>query len=300
MNSQSATVIGLSIAGISAALRLADAGQGVNLFEIENDLALREQFEVSGTALANDAIRGADFEDIARSVLAKSGIALAAGIVFQQAVPKGAGLGLVVKRGARELEVELERSSKVIYSPNGVPLVSPLLEKPNFSRALGRGLSMSASADASFFKGRKAAVIGNSRWTVEQARFAAEFASVVKIIVEGENLISGSKLIIPGCKEEVEVIPHSHVIDLKVSAEGKVLGIIYETPGGLRTDEIDVVFLATDIQPDWGQVGGEETARKLNSQGVLCLSGVANSIPYNAYAELAEDGIRAAQALLLD
>jgi thioredoxin reductase len=286
-----ATLLGLSIAGASAALNLSDVGWCVTLYEIEGDLALREQFQIQGTRLAQQAMRGLNFENLVRSVLTKSGVDIERGIFLRGTFDDDPRF--LLNRAGREVEVKLERSSKLLYAPNGLPASGPILMQPNFSRALGHGLSMSASADAVSYRGGKAAVIGASRWAFEQARFAAEFASSVKVFSEKDDLPSDNAYLEQGIK----FIGSTRLVDLKLSASGRVEAVMIETKGQPHVEGVDVVFLAPRIQTDWNQLGGEEAAHRLKSSGMVRMMGVANSIPYDAYPELEKDGIQVADVL---
>ena len=294
-------VLGLSVAGIAAALELASKGQRVELYEIDDDLTLREQFVISDTSLAREPLSGQDYEDLARENLRDNGVHLMDEYRFVRLQPTSSDDGpdsneMVIRHRAesvRKLEV-----NRVLFAPNGAPGSFESLIDADCKRAFGLGLSLSAWSDAPFFRAKRVAVVGKSAWGLEQAAFVARYAASVKVFADVGEFTAPPELVRAISDAAVELAESVKLTDVILSPERTISKIVYSDSHGRHEEEFEGVFLAPPIQPNWEQVAGKIASQMLVTKGALFASGIANFIDYNAYAKLFEDGVRIAREIL--
>jgi thioredoxin reductase len=285
-------VVGFSVAGVSAALTLAAGGRRVEILEIENDLSLREQFQIARTAISPTAMAGSDYEDLARQRLESSGIILGSGRRIVELGRTAAALvAEVVDYGSASRRVLELDYGRCVYAPNGVPDTMPLLELPGAERAFGFGLSLSAWADAPFYRGGSVVVVGDTDWALEQAAFAIRFAVNTLLVTRWDSLVPRhfpSEVLVG---RPLEFITHSEVTGICFGTGNTVSGIEFSREGRPDRAAVDAIFAAPTIIAPPDLDSGQGSPR-------LARCGLVNSIEYNSYAELQADGIRTAESIL--
>ena len=97
MTQKHVIILGLSVGGVSAALILADAGYVVEFYEIENDLALRERFQVVDRSWGVTR-SGMEYEDAARESLLGHGVIIHDGQPFAS-LSESSDIGLNLRSG---------------------------------------------------------------------------------------------------------------------------------------------------------------------------------------------------------
>ncbi len=291
------TVLGLSVAGISLALALAERGHAVEIYEIEQDVSLSEQFLVSGTAISALTLSGVDYEVAARRKLEASGIVLRDDFRFVK-----------LDRGASEAAVEIRnrangrtfsevKQSTLVFAPNGVPEASPLLKKASFSRAFGFGLSLSARADAPFFRGKSVAVIGDTSWALQQACLAAQYAKHVTVLAEVPNIVASEQLWSEVRKRSVDLTRDIAPTDLLFNTAGELNGVACMEHGHEKRLIVDGIFLAPRILADWTLFSGKQPGRPSFDTANVVVCGICNSIDFDAHTLLSQDGLDTAARL---
>ena len=294
----SVTILGLSVAGISSALVLRDAGYFVEIYEIEEDVALRERFLIGSTSITARSLSGMEYDELVRSTLVQTGIVLRDDLSFVN-LRSRAGLSTLEFRSrleSREAQRDIQ-AGRFIFAPNGSLQPTKFLDRPSFSKALGFGLSLSAWSDASFFRGLKAVVIGDTAWALEQAGLAAKYARETTIFTEAEHIEADRDLTQSMNELGVELIPKASVIDIVLNSKGCVEGIIYDLAGRRYECNADGVFLAPSIAANMDLVGGI-AATHLGHEGSFFVCGTPNSIAYNAHSLLTSDGVGIANRIL--
>ena len=90
----------------------------------------------------------------------------------------------------------------------------------------------------------------------------------------------------------VELSKFVRLTDIILSSERKVSGIVYDDGQSSHKEDFEGVFLAPPIEPKWEQIASQFVSRRSVDKGTLIVSGMVNSIDYNAYAALSGWGAR--------
>lgn len=288
-SSNSAIVFGFSVAGIAAATHLSGAGRSVELYAINDDVTLREQFVVSSAKIGKDLL-GTDFEARAEGMLRETGVLVHRDATFTGFVGAVNSIQCELHVMASADKTRNLQDHGVIFAPNGIPRDSELLNLPNFVKALGRGVSQSAWSDAPFFADKKMVVVGDSSWALHQAAFAAQYSKKVKIFANSDGKFTNSSLFDRITKQGVEIVPASSVIDIRLDGQSNVSAVIYKQQDKLVEEGADAIFIAPDIVPSRDLLGPYCSVLKC---------GICNGIAFDSNLELEEDGAVVAEQLLL-
>jgi len=272
-------VIGESVAGVAAAITIARSGGRVVLLNYDRD---------------TDAIADIPFIRATSLGAHKSGLAFEREVMQVLLEAGGAHLGTAhITAVRRDTGVVVEGSEEwwscrgVIFAPNGT---EPGLDG---SKTLhGFGVSYSASADASFFSGRRVAVYGDSPRVYEHATVAARYASEVVVLVK-DGAVDGDARILNDLHQQPSVRFEEGVVIRSLHAQDQSLqSIEIDSRGGHRTIDVAALFVAQHLVVDKSVLPDAVTAED------LMLAGLAAGVEYWNHAALVEDGIRAAQTLM--
>jgi thioredoxin reductase len=221
-------VVGFSLAGIAAALTLAEEGSEVALLDYDRDTAtIADSPRIQETPLGPPAT-GVAFEEGMRLALQQAGVAYDSASHVTGIYSDG---GAIVECSGRRWSPK-----GVVFAPNGT---EPGPELDGSSALEGFGVSYSAAADAPFFVGRRVAVYGDSPQVIEQAAVAAQYAANVRILIK-ENTAGGdtdllSHLVVsPAVTFEHPVMLRG----LRASSEHMLNDIEVEGLGGRRWIEV--------------------------------------------------------------
>lgn len=274
-------VIGMSLAGISAALTLSRSGKRVVLIDYDRDTDSIVDVPLFLDTPLGSSMTGLELDLLARNVLRDAGVE----IRFDCHVTAIRVDGRVI--------VECDRahweSSGLIFAPNGT---EPGLTIERSVELQGFGVSFSAAADASFYPARPVAVYGDAPRVFEHAYMAARFAAPVLVLVKHAIDDGGSVLL-----QRLRSMPSIEIIDdvrlVSLRSNGKALSEIeFESRGGRASVAEDALFVAQDVEPDFKVLGRGSEAP------ILQRAGLAAGISYWRHDALVADGERAAKRLL--
>lgn len=275
-------VIGHSLAGISAALTLAKAGERVALLDFHRDTdAIFEFPRIQPTSLGPSA-RGAAFDRAMQELLK------------QAAVERQTDCFIESVYSDENVTVECDdrrwSCRGVVFAPNGT---EPGIDIEGSSRLQGFGVSYSAAADAAFFLSKRVAVYGDSPRVFEHASIAAQFASDVVILLK-DDLIDGPMELVSDLRSSRAVTFEHRVVlrSLLADNDGLLTAIEFDGASGRRTIDVSALFVAQHVVPAMHVVRGESPGDG------IAFAGLAAGVNYWEHAELANDGARAARTLL--
>jgi len=282
-------VIGLSVAGVSAALRLAGHGKKVVLLDYMADTAsLGGSLQIQQTPLNSEPLAGPVFEEIAVKRLGESGVEVICGFhISRVSFDKHTGSLVLLDTMRGKIQ-----SDVAIFAPNGTETGLP--DDTGAVGYFGWGVSYDAWSDASFFKGKDVLVIGCGYRAFEQACLASEWASSVTVVCDkGGSDFKGRRL-----PDQVRVRFGLEVITIVPDTHNRVAGVIVSNGERIEDLEASAIFVASDIRPSWQIWGGEGEAQRRIDEGKLYLSGLAAGVPYHDHMAQFDDGIRTADLVL--
>ena len=120
ISSSPMVIFGFSVAGIAAAMRLSAAGRSVELYEIDGDLTLRDQFVVSSSGMGKDLL-GTDFETVAEGLLRKAGVLVHGDAKLARFIGEGSSIQCELRVKATHDKRRNLNNCGVVYAPNGTP-----------------------------------------------------------------------------------------------------------------------------------------------------------------------------------
>ncbi|HEX9983553.1 MAG TPA: FAD-dependent oxidoreductase [Thermoanaerobaculia bacterium] len=163
-------VIGHSLAGISAALTLAKAGEHVTLLDFHRHTdTLAELPRIQSTLLGASG-SGVTFERAMQELLEQATVERQTDCFIERVYSDG---NVIVEGHDRRWSCR-----GVVFAPNGT---EPGIDIEGSSALQGFGVSYSASGDAPFFLARRVAVYGDAPRVIEHAWIAAQYASEVVV-----------------------------------------------------------------------------------------------------------------------
>lgn len=170
MDSADCIVVGYSVAGAAAALRLSEQGSSVAVIEYPNEVPMRARPLIWETPASKRDRTGADFEALMDRMLDQAGVR----IVRDVEALELRGNFAAVRRFADADSLEIE-AGRVIYASDGVWNTQAVPEPAR--DLIGRGVSVSAWIDSTFYLGKKVAVVGAGDFAFEQLYWAGQCAS---------------------------------------------------------------------------------------------------------------------------
>ncbi|HEY0160523.1 MAG TPA: FAD-dependent oxidoreductase [Thermoanaerobaculia bacterium] len=275
-------VIGYSLAGISAALTLATAGDRVVLLDFHRDTdAIAEVPRIHRTSLG-PSVSGIAFEGAVQNLLEREGVERHTDCFISNV---HSGEGPIVQCDDRRWSCK-----GVVFAPNGT---EPGIDIEGSSALQGFGLSYSAAADAPFYSSRRVAVYGDAPRVIEHAWIAGRYASEVVVLMKGDFVATQMQLV-DELRSTTAVTFETHVAlrSLHAGSDGLLTAIDFDGASGLRSVDVSALFVAQHAVPMTDVVRGEAAAE------AIAFAGLAAGISYWEHAELVDNGARAARTLL--
>jgi thioredoxin reductase len=273
-------VIGESLAGLAAALTLAEAQEDVVLLDFDRDTdSLIELPRVRATALG-PLMNGIAFEETMRERLKQAG------------VRRETNSHITAIHGDRRTTVECSDGrwscKGVIFAPNGT---EPGLE--GSSALHGFGVSYSAAADAPFFASRRVAVYGDPPRLTEHAWTAARHAS--EVVVLSKTVKHQDDVELRDDLRSSSAVTFAEGVELKAlraDDSGMLSSIEIDVSGVRQSLNVAALFVAQHVIPvtDVIRSGGQTHG--------IAFAGLTAGIKYWEHAALVDDGARAARAFL--
>jgi len=273
-------VIGFSMAGVASALALAESSNGVVLFDFHGDTdTIMDVPRIQATPLAPRS-SGLEFSESLNRILAAAGVRREMHSYIERIYSDRHAI--VEDSGRRWL------CKGVVFAPNGT---EPGLE--GSSALHGFGVSYSATSDASFFIGQRAAVYGDAPRAIEHAWVAAQYASEVLVLIK-DSLSESDEELLADLRSSPSVTFRETVEmrSLQVGEVGLLSAVNFESSGDCHSIDVSALFVAQHVVPILDVVrGGQETDD-------ITFAGLAAGIKYWKHAALVKDGERAARTLL--
>lgn len=229
-------VIGVSVAGTAAALRLAEEGRGVALVEAPGEIPLRARTYIWNTPLSKRDRTGADFESLAERTLDRAGVRLIRD-VESHTLAFGGDPQITIRRFDDSREIELA-APRMIYASDGTWNTEAIPAAT--SEWAGKGVSASAWVDSTFYIGKSAAVIGGGDFAFEQLYWAGQCLSELSWLCTDRRPLISEELL---DRVELPVIPKLYA-GAEVKSVSREAGMIRLTLGGGEAVAVHAAFFA--------------------------------------------------------
>ena len=275
-------VIGHSLAGISAALTLAKAGEHVALLDFHRDTdTLAELPRIQPTSLGASA-SGVAFERAMQELLEQATVERQTDCFIESVYSDE---NVIIECDDRRWSCR-----GVVFAPNGT---EPGIDIEGSSALQGFGVSYSASDDAPFFLSRRVAVYGDAPRVIEHAWIAAQYASEVVVLMKDDFAENQMQLVHDLRSSPAVTFENRAALrSLYAGSDGLLTAIEIEGASGRRSIDVSALFVAQHVVPRTDVVRGEAPS------GAIAFAGLVAGINYWEHAELVNDGARAARTLL--
>jgi len=163
----------------------------------------------------------------------------------------------------------------------------------------GKGVSYDAWSDSIFYINKPVTIIGCGNRAIEQAYWAAKWASSVYLVCENETLkVSPFWMKIVANSTTIKTDVGTQFNSIISDGNGYVKGIVLSKEGKDYVNVTSAVFIARELVCDWSIWGDEQQAKSYINKRMLYMCGLATGIDYNLHAELFQDGIHVAKKCL--
>jgi hypothetical protein len=162
----------------------------------------------------------------------------------------------------------------------------------------GRGVSMCGWSDGSFFRGQRIAVAGDGDRAFETALFASQWASEVRVYVEGARPVRRASLRARvEQSDRIRVVMGARVLAVEATPAGDVASVHVEREGVAENVECAGVFLARPLTMPDAVVTFASAIRSRNDPRCIQIAGSVAGIDDDDHAELVDDAFRATARL---
>jgi thioredoxin reductase len=296
-------VVGFSVAGIAAALRVRRAAHHAVILPYHPDSAsIANIYELTPGVGGRPSMSGEEYEAAALDELASMGVEFADldshPILFCDSVSTDAAGRICLLDST---EHQQEAFDRLVFAPNGSQPQRRVGDY-DLTQLVGRGISFSAAADASLIAGKTVLVVGNGVYAADQVAILLRAGCVVTLVRDADapktsdmRLSNGERL-----SSTIRVVDSDAVGDPVFDAEsGRIRGLSLVLNGSSVFEPCDVLFLASDPEVSWDLFTTERQARQLESQGLLATAGLASGVPYGHHHGLWSDGEKVADRVLI-
>jgi thioredoxin reductase len=285
-------VIGGGLAGVVAARRLLDSGARVVLVELISDLPLRARFLIDPTAVNDREMSGGELDDL----LVPSPVHDWRSSLFLEAsdLPERLGrAGDLWRLSSPDDEALTARAVLICPTPEVIE------QYPRGAwELLGRGVSMCGWSDGSFFRGQRVAVAGDGDRAFETALFASQWASEVRVYVEGARKVRRASLRARVERSDrIRVVRGARVLAVEATPAGDVAGVHVEREGVAENVECTGVFLAHPLTMPDAVVKFAFGIRSPHDPRCIQIAGSVAGIDDDDHVELVDDALRATARL---
>lgn len=284
-------VLGISLAGIGAALELRRGNLTVGLIDHSDGVSIHERLYVQPTPVSPMTLTGSEFWQLARGALERAGVPVVEQFLDD---PVESDRGHITLRDRMSDEAVTARS--VVFAPNGS---EPGL--PRFLRAerlAGWGLSYCAFSDAMYFPAETVAVVGGGGRAFEQAIVAAKWASSTTILAERlASDVPPPLLRMAREAGSVRVVDGAQLLSLEEGSDKRLRRVLYRSHRSVVALPVSGLFVASELVPCWA-MWDSPVGRELLLDGRVLGAGLANGV--NAWDDLAlfEDGVKVAREMV--
>jgi len=118
----------------------------------------------------------------------------------------------------------------------------------------GKGVSYCATCDAPLFRGKRVVLAGVGPHGVEAAGMLSDLVSELHWVFPGESPGGEEVFRSVASRPNVNVLAKSRIVEIR--GEGRLSGVVVETPEGRRELQVDGVFVEMGYVPETGIVRG--------------------------------------------
>lgn len=130
---------------------------------------------------------------------------------------------------------------------------------PGEDQYRGRGISVCATCDGFFFRGKKVIVVGGGDSAMEEATFLSRFANEIKVLVRKDE-IRASEIMKQRAKKDSKIVFIFNTEVKEILGDGtKVIGVnVVNNKTGVESEiNTDGVFVAIGRRPNTDFIGGQ-------------------------------------------
>lgn len=269
MRSQKVTILGSGPAGLTAAIYASRAGlKPLVIHGMQLGGQLTTTTMVENFPGFPDGVLGPDLMDATQKQAERFGTEF---LLDQAESVDLSKRPFIIKTGAEEIHTD------TLIIATGAK--SKLLGLPAESKLMGRGVSVCATCDGFFYKGKKVYVIGGGDAALEEAITLTRFASEVTV-VHRRDQFRASKIMVDRAREtpKLSFVMDTVVDDILDADKGGVNALVLKNvkSGDTSTVDADGVFIAIGHLPNTDLFKGQLT---LNELGYLVVDGVKTDVP---------------------
>lgn len=164
-------------------------------------------------------------------------------------------------------------TKSIIISSGTKPRTLKLDREKEF---VGRGLSVCATCDAAFFKGKNVIVIGGGDSAMEEANFLTKFAKNVKVLIRSDKAKASAIMLERSEKNpKIEIWYNSEVVEYIGKDKLEAVKVINNNSNAIQEVPVDGLFFAIGHVPTTQVYEGQI---KLDSEGYISREGCINSM----------------------
>jgi thioredoxin reductase len=278
-------IVGLSIAGLSAAQRLLSERVVVTVYSVPSDtLSLSGQFVIFQNRSGIPVCSGIEYESACLSRLADSENFILNKMMVDR-------IWMVNSRvSVQDMDGVVRYFDKIIFAPNGCVAIDSII--PEINGFYGVGVSMDAWSDAEFIAGN-VAVFGVGDRVLEQAMWLRHYAESIALICP-EKKFRFSKEYLAYC-DDPEVLVMTDCSISKLDGNGnhlRIIRLIRRSNNDVIMKDIRYLFVADPVMVDWDIVS------EIRIPDVIFRCGLSNGIDYFDSSSLFVDGEKCAKQVI--
>jgi thioredoxin reductase len=275
-------VVGFSLAGLAAAMKLSESGGRVVLLDFHRDTdTISDLPRIQATSLGSSA-SGVAFEQAMREALQRGGVDRRTTCLVEALYSDG---NVIVECADRRWSCR-----GAVFAPNGT---EPGIDVEGSKALHGFGISYSAAADVPFYGSRRVAVYGDRPRVIEHAWTAAQYVSEVIVLVKDMSA-GGDPDLLSELQLAAAVTFDQPVVlrSVRTAKDGTLTAVETQGPTGNRWIDVSALFVAQHLVPSI------EVVRHGATTDEIVFAGLSAGIDYWNHPALVADGVRAANALL--
>jgi thioredoxin reductase len=283
-------ILGSGIAGYSAAISLAKAGQSVRIFELLSEAVIRGLFTINRTPLNPFKIDGGAFEDIVWNICTPLGLERSFEYIKDIIVDEE-NLSFISEKD------HIWSAQSVIFAPSFSSPESPPEWIKNATNCLCKGLSYCAWSDMPFCKEKSVCIIGDGYRAYDQICWALYYTNDVTFLCS-TSTYQGGVISEEQLQQLIPTLTGVQVYSIRLHEQQNALIVHFLAEGRVQQVRFDCVFWAPEGICDWSILGGKGRAKQLEKQGFIHFAGIAADTPLWDHHAQYQQGIEVAKQCL--
>ena len=236
-------VLGSGVAGLTLAKKLAESGKDVYVLGSPYDSQIAKAGYIEDSEKIDADTKGMKWIETKLEEAKQSG------------VKHRSSKAILVEDKGENLLIK----TKMVDFYANILIVATGSKQQNFgfkgeTEYLHKGVSDCAVCDVNLFKGRKAAIIGNHKYTLKSARFISGVVGELSVLWIGEEVPQIDHF--EALKNNDSVKFYKKVENVEIYGSDVVEGIKFDSVEGRQDLQIDVVFIEGEPQPNTDIVKG--------------------------------------------